>query len=160
MRLVKADNFLIPSLVIFVGFMAYSSHWFGEAIHRKYDSRPPELAFKEAFHRPVPADVRALVAAGESSLGGSNVWLRFQASPETIRMLTAGAAQVAPWKRDEGMANEPSLLIRYNVPDRLGWRSVWTLSKGDYLEQGTPEHYIQIAVDRKTSTVYAFYYSI
>ena len=126
-----------------------------------YSRRKPEEAFELLFHRPVPADVRDLAAAGECWIGGSNVWLRFRSSPKTIQELKSVAVEEAPWRRGEDVIrDDPSSLIRYGVWERLGWNQVWKLRRAEYYHIGEGPPSTEFLVDRDTGMVYAFYYGI
>jgi hypothetical protein len=129
-------------------------------MQRDYNHLPPAQAFEYFFQRPLPADVRELAAAGESWMGGSNVWLRFRASPETLRSLTVGVTKTDPWKRGEGsIRDDASTLIRYDVLDRTGWNAVWKLRKMDYYTTGGEQFHTEFVIDHETGTVYAFHLS-
>lgn len=130
-------------------------------LRHDYNRRKPEEAFEYLFHRPVPADVQDLAAAGESWIGGSNVWLRFRSSSKTIQELKSVAEKAAPWKRGEDVIrDDASTLIRYGVWERLGWNRVWKLRNAEYFHIGEGPSSTEFVIDRETGTVYAFYYSI
>jgi hypothetical protein len=158
MRFAKFAIPLILSAMV-LGLCLSGVHIFA-SMQRDYNHLPPAQAFEYFIQRPLPLDVRELAAAGESWVGGSNVWLRFRASPETLHSLTAGVTKTSPWKRGEGsIRDEPCTLIRYDVLDRTGWNAVWKLRNADYYTTGREQFYTEFVIDRETGTVYAFHFS-
>jgi len=130
-------------------------------MHRDFGRRPAGQAFQFMFHRPVLADVQELAAAGETWTGGSNVWLRFHASPKTLQDLKAVAKRDEPWKKDpDSIRDEPSNLIRFDIPNRLDWHRVWKLRNAEYYVLGEGPGSTQFVIDRDTGTVNAFYWNI
>lgn len=94
-------------------------------MHRDFSRRSPSEAFELIFRRSAPPDVAQLTAAGEVSLGGSKVWLRFRATSQTIQGPTAGMDQTAAWIQGEDMKrDDPSSLSRNQVLSRTRWNQV------------------------------------
>ena len=59
----------------------------GEAdgpLRTRFAHYPPEKGFRFAFSREVPPGITSLACTGEAWLGGTNVWLTFQA-PARVR---------------------------------------------------------------------------
>lgn len=160
MRIPKLRVLLGIFLFVVLGLYLNCVRMFGDAIHHDYARLPPAQAFKHVFHRLPTEEIHELAAAGESSLGGSNVWLRFRASPETIAALVREAKKDTPWKLGDSMTNEPSLLVHYDVLNRLDWGKSWKLQKADFYTSDNGQYSRCIAVDRATGTVYAYYFSI
>jgi hypothetical protein len=131
----------------------------------RYDYRPASIAFEHTFHRPVPTGVRDLRATGHSWPGGVLIWVTFRAGPGTRKALLASYSRVrVPPGEDptEYVRNQEQYRVRYDAPDRVGWRSLYQVKKLDRLERASSSAHgssTTVWVDRATDRVYAFYWA-
>src|SRR5262245_3048816 len=117
---------------------------------------PPREAFRRAMGRPAPAGGADIRAAGDFGLGGANAWLRFQATPQAISILTRNA----PRASTEWLASATSSGTDY---DQQRGRILWN----EALEVQRPEAYDLtnrvagtarfMLVDRPSGTAYVYF---
>jgi hypothetical protein len=63
-----------------------------------YSKLPPKLAFTLVFRRSAPPGVTDIQVAGIAWLGGRDIWMRFRATDEAVKLLARGSGPVSTAK--------------------------------------------------------------
>ena len=118
----------------------------------------PREVFARAMGRPAPPGVSDIRAAGDFGLGGANVWLRFQATPQAIRILTRNAPRASTEWLDSATFPSPG----YDQQKRrIGWNQVMQVRRPEAYDLtsrigGTARFLLD---DRPRGTAYVYYWT-
>lgn len=107
--------FLIP---VFLGFQAIAQ------IDYRCERHPPEEAFRR-FVSPDLTEISDVRAMGQSSLGGANLFVRFQASDAALKRLLAGYVPSGPGAASQGALEQLAM-------DAEMWAQADAPSSGQY----------------------------
>jgi hypothetical protein len=80
----------VAALVLALSALRMAGAWWRDTWMVDYARLPAHQSFERVFHRPSPAGISHIQAAGRDTLGGRMVWLRFEATPEAVGILTRG----------------------------------------------------------------------
>ncbi|HEV3050548.1 MAG TPA: hypothetical protein VGX50_09580 [Longimicrobium sp.] len=140
--------------------MVYGYQQIRNSLDTNEDQCPPDMAFKRVFHRPAPAGVWNLRAAGAALPGGGHLFLRFQASDEAIREQTAGSKGPERSVALDDLREMWDHYVQACHPERIGWEQALQLNDAESYATGMSGQAKTILVDRFRRTVYVYYWEM
>jgi hypothetical protein len=146
-------------LIIGAGWWFISGFW--RAMHTDFAQLPSGEAFERLFHRTPPAGVSKARSSGEIWLGGANVWMRFQATPQAVHAITRRMQTLEGWKDLKEQTEDSYLKDRHTAPFLccIHWEEALQIQRPVCYCEDRAGSSVTVIHDPERQTAYVFYWS-